>query len=108
MIHRVATFRFRADASKKARDRLPVAMEALLKSTPGLVEFAHGLDASAKGMSGDHVLWMCFVDRAALDAFHDAPAHVRFTEEFVGPVAQHLTLAEFESGLIRPSEALTT
>ncbi|WP_137935804.1 Dabb family protein [Chitinivorax sp. B] len=81
----------RASNAQKIKDLL----EGLRGQIPGLLHIEIGIDFSATHQSADVVLFSEFVSRAALDAYHQHPAHVA-TKDFIGAVRESRTVADYE------------
>ena len=73
------------DRTDEARRTLIVACQEHLTGHPGTVFFAcgtlaEGLDRPVNDLEFDVALHLIFEDRAAHDAYQDAPRHLRFVE----------------------------
>jgi hypothetical protein len=74
------------DASDAAADRLVVACHKYLKDHPGVLFFAAGrlapeFQRPVNDRAFQVALHVVFTDKAAHDAYQQAPSHVKFIEE---------------------------
>ncbi len=84
-----------ADRATNAR-KVKALLESLNGKIPGMRHLEVGVDFSATTQSADIVLYSEFDSRAALDAYHDHPAHAA-VKDFVGAVRSDRMLADYDT-----------
>jgi quinol monooxygenase YgiN len=88
MFRHVVMFQWTPDSTPGQVDEFMKGLEALLEANEDVRGFRFGTDAGVADDNFDFVLVADFIDRAAYEAYEQAPEHDAFVDRHVRPLVQ--------------------